>query len=110
MDSKIIYAACHHNVIKINWETFENEIWVYCGVEEDFEDTKATEFVRKFFTEPNIFIVVDRKNSFEITTELAIQTLKKYFNKDTEVILSNKLFTKMVEFNKIGVMKKGSMN
>ncbi len=109
MDSKMIYAACHHNVTKINWEILENDIWVYCGVDEDFEDIKAKDLIINFFTDPNIFIVVDRKNSFEITTELAIQTIKKYFNKDTEVILSNKEFTKMVEFNKIGVMKRGTI-
>ncbi|MDB5223906.1 MAG: hypothetical protein JWN83_2573 [Chitinophagaceae bacterium] len=106
MDSKIIFIASHHNITKMNWETFGDNDWVYCGVDKDFEDDKVFKFISDFFTEPEIFVVIDRNNSFETSPELSVDIIKKHLS-NSEVILCNKEFTKMVEFNKIGVMKRG---
>jgi len=65
------------------------------GVEDDFREDVVTEMINQFFGEHEIYLVVNRHQSLKL--KLA----------KTDLTLSNKIFSAMMLFNRIGVVKKG---
>lgn len=62
--------------------------------------------ISELFGDSKIYFVVDRHNSFELELSNAVNILKSELQK-TNVILCDKELTKILEFNKIGVVRKG---
>ena len=107
MDAKNIFIACRYYKYRIKWENKNVNEWSYIGVGDDFREEVANETIRVFFSDPEIYLVVSKQQSFEIASNLAVPLIKELLVK-TEVTLSNKEFSKMIVFNKIGVLKKGT--
>ncbi len=79
---------------------------MYLGVGKEFREVEAVELVNSFFSENDIFFITDRHNSFMIGKSEAILKVKEYIA-ENDPVLANKDFSKMIEYNKIGVVRKG---
>ncbi len=93
---------------KIDWRHGQDNEWYFVGAAEEFRADSVQEFLSSFFDEPEIYFVIDRHNSAVIAVADAAAKVKEYF-KTTHVTLCDKSFTRMIEFNKIGVAKHGTI-
>lgn len=109
MDAKNIYIATSHMKTKIDWNSsFSNE-WSFVGEGKDFKEVEVQEFIDSFFSEGELYIVINRHHAYEIPKREASSNVKVNLQKQ-DVTLSNKTFDKMIEFNYIGVAKHGAIN
>ena len=106
MDSKNIYISYQHYSNDIKWERHGESEWMYIGAEEDFKEEKAVKLINTFFTESELYFITDRHNSFLIEKDDVIAKVKEYLT-DYRTALANKDFSKIVEFDKIGILRKG---
>ncbi len=109
MDSKNIFISYQHYSNNIKWEKYGESEWIYIGAEEDFKEDKALELINTFFTESELYFITDKRNSFLIEKDKTIVKIKEFLT-DYRIALTNKNFSKMVEFDKIGIVRKGHYN
>lgn len=106
MDAKNIFISCNHYSGRIKWVAIKGNEWNYIGVGSDYNESKANKLIEQHFSDSEIYLVIDRHNSFLTQAKTAAQSIRELLNKK-DLILSNKDFTKMIVFNKIGVVKYG---
>lgn len=108
MNSKSIYLASRRLIDKMEWEVNDdgNE-WLYVGLGEAFEIDEIQRYITAFFKENSVYFVISRKNSMEINTALAARSVRDKLEK-TSLVICEKDFSKLMEFNQIGVMRKGN--
>jgi hypothetical protein len=106
MDAKNIFIACNHYAGRIKWVMIKGNEWNYIGVGCDYNESKVNKLIEQHFSDSEIYLVIDRHNSFSIQTKTAAQSIREPLNKN-DLTLSNKDFTKMIAFNRIGVVKYG---
>ncbi|MEM7020054.1 MAG: hypothetical protein AAF512_22280 [Pseudomonadota bacterium] len=92
---------------KISWDTSSSNEWAFVGEGSDFKDNKVSLLIDSYFSENELYLVVDRHNAYEILKGEATSKIKSNLH-DKDIILSNKAFTRMIEFNHIGVAKCGT--
>ncbi len=109
MDSKNIHIACSHMKGKIDWECHSGNEWSFVGEGVDFKESEVNDFIQSFFQEAEIYFVIDRHDSYSIDRDLAAQRVKESL-KNQNVTLCNHAFSKMIEFNYIGVAKHGAIS
>lgn len=108
MDAKNIFIACNHMKNKISWEKESGNEWSFVGEGNDFKENEVQDFVDSYFNEKELYLVVDRHNALSIFASEAASKIKGYLDKK-DVVLCNKRFDKMIEFNYIGVAKHGKI-
>lgn len=109
MDAKNIYIATSHMKSKIDWEKSSGNEWSFVGEGKDFKADEVQEFIDSYFTENELYLVIDRHNSYELPKfGVASEVRDKLTNHD--LTLCNKAFNKMIEFSYIGVAKHGAIN
>jgi hypothetical protein len=106
MDAKNIFIACNHYAGRIKWVMTRGNEWNYIGVDGDYNEDKANTLIERHFSDLEIYLVIDRHNSFFTQTKTAAQFIRELLSKN-DLTLSNKDFTKMIVFNRIGVVKYG---
>lgn len=106
MDAKNIFIACNRYAGRIKWVMIKGNEWNYIGVGVDYNESKVNKLIERYFSDLEIYLVIDRHNSFLTQTKIAAQSIRELLNKN-DVTLSNKDFTKMIVFNRIGVVKYG---
>lgn len=106
MDAKNIFIACSHHAGRIKWVMIKGNEWNYIGVGDDYNEAKVNNLIERHFSDLEIYMVIDRHNSFPIQTKIAAQSIRGLLNKN-DLTLSNKDFTRMIVFNRIGVVKYG---
>ncbi|MFB6456779.1 hypothetical protein ACE38W_16015 [Chitinophaga sp. Hz27] len=106
MDAKNIFIACNRYAGRIKWVMNRGNEWTYIGIGGDYNEDKANTLIEQHFSDSEIYLVIDRHNSFLTLTKTAAQSIRELLNKN-DLTLSNKDFTKMIVFNRIGVVKYG---
>jgi hypothetical protein len=106
MDSKNIYITSDTYLRMVSWEKQGEEEWIYLGVGKDFELDKASQLVRSTLKTEEIYIVTDRKNSRVLLVEDIIKGIEMELNASSFVLWDSS-FRRVVEFNRIGVARKG---
>ncbi|GEO02521.1 hypothetical protein AAE02nite_01850 [Adhaeribacter aerolatus] len=106
MDSKNIYISYQHYSNEIEWEMHEDSEWIYVGADDEFKKEKATELIDSFFEESAIYFITDRRNSALIEKNTAISKIMEAIE-EFDPALANADFSKIMEFDKIGVVRKG---
>jgi hypothetical protein len=91
---------------KIDWEMNSGNEWYFVGEGEGFRVNEVNDFITSFFQESDIYMVIDRHLSYSIAKDDAATEIKKQLQQK-DITLCNHSFSKMVEFNKIGVAKHG---
>ncbi|MCX2779160.1 hypothetical protein [Microbulbifer thermotolerans] len=108
MEAKSIYIATIHMKSKIDWDKSSGNEWSFVGEGSDFKELEVQEFIDSYFTEDELYLVIDRHNSFAIPKSKSGAEVKaKLSNQD--ITLCNNAFSKMVEFSYIGVAKHGAI-
>ena len=101
MESHLIYTASSHMKGMANW----NE-WVYCGIEDDIKEDVISGSINEYFQDSVLYFVSNRKDSGEIDKQNILERLKQELGQN-ELFLWSTDFKKVIEFNKIGVMRSG---
>ncbi|QMU28800.1 calponin homology domain-containing protein [Adhaeribacter radiodurans] len=107
MDSKNIHISFRRYLNYINWEMHEESEWIFVGVKEEFNKTETTKILNAFFEESELYLIIDRHNSFLIQKEEAITKVLEFI-KEHNPTLVNMDFSKIMEFSKIGVIRLGN--
>lgn len=109
MDAKNIYIATNHMKSKIDWDRSSGNEWSFVGEGNDFEEQEVQGFINSYFTEDEVYLVIDRHNSFLLPKGKAAAEVKGKLSTQN-ITLCNSAFSKMVEFSYIGVAKHGAIN
>ncbi|MCX2833111.1 hypothetical protein [Microbulbifer thermotolerans] len=108
MDAKNIYIATSHMKSKIDRDKSSGSEWSFVGEGSDFKELEVQEFMDSYFKEDELYLVIDRHNSFAIPKSKSGAEVKaKLANQD--ITICNNAFSKMVEFSYIGVAKHGAI-
>lgn len=100
MDAKNIYIATGLMKSKIDWERSSDDEWSFVGEGSDFKEREVQEFINSYFTEDELYLVIDRHNSYMLPKDKAAAEVKdKLSNQD--ITLCNNAFNKVVEFSYI---------
>jgi hypothetical protein len=109
MDSRIIYESnkTYHN--KIEWlmpSTKTESEWIYLNIEETNSEKFIQELIESFLESEILFVSVTRNESFQTEKTNIIAKIKEYL-KSQDFSIWNQEFSKVLEFNKIGIYRKG---
>ena len=107
MDSKNIFISASHMLRKCQWkEVVDKNEWRSVGGGVDFriEDVQAE--IDNFFSGNPLFIVTDRHGSRAIKAESAAQVIADSLSIGS-IFVCEQDFSKFMEFNSIGVSRRG---
>jgi len=80
--------------------------WVYCGVGDEIKEDVIDMAINEYFQDSMIYFVSARKESREVNKKDILELIKKELGQN-ELFLWDVNFKKVIEFNKIGVMRNG---
>ncbi|NML37694.1 hypothetical protein HHL17_10865 [Chitinophaga sp. G-6-1-13] len=106
MDTKNVFIASERYLGNINWILTDGNEWNYIGVGDDYDENKVDAFIKRHFGTAELFLILDRHRVEICPAATAAQSIRLFFAKNG-LTVSNRDFTKMMVFNKIGVMKYG---
>jgi hypothetical protein len=109
MDSRIIYETnkTFHNKIEwlISLPKSESE-WVYLNSEKSNSENSIQEIIESYFESEILFVSLTRNESFQTEKTNIIGKINEYL-KTQDFSIWNQEFSKVLEFNKIGIYRKG---
>jgi hypothetical protein len=106
MDSKNIYISSERMKRLMSWPLISDTEWEYFGSEKEANKEKVKVIIDKYFEESDFYIVRDRRNSIECN-KVNINSEIDSLLGTADFIIWNKSFTRAIEFNKIGVLRRG---
>lgn len=109
MDSKNIYISSERMKSLVAWPSLGDTEWEYFGAEQEADKEKAWTIIDKHFDDKHFYISLDRRNSVECDRENLDKEIDALLG-NQNFIIWNKSFTKAIEFNKIGVLRRGKTN
>ncbi|WP_462221997.1 hypothetical protein [Ferruginibacter sp.] len=101
MDAHLIYTTHAHLKTLAKWSE-----WIYCGVGADIKTDVINKIINEYFEDSTLYFVTDRKESGQINKEDILQRINKEIEQK-ELFLWDINLKKIIEFNRIGVMRKG---
>ena len=101
MESHQLYSASSHMKNRANWCE-----WIYCGIGDDIKDDIIYKAVNAYFPDSKIYFVSTRKESSQVNKQNVLERIKKGLG-EYELFLWDANFKRVIEFNKIGVMRYG---
>lgn len=104
MDSKLIYSAAEHMNLIIEWNTN----WVHFGTDNSIKYEMITKLIDEFFSEDQLYFVQSRSNS-RIFQKIDFIDLYQGFLGKSNFQIWEINFNRCVQFEKIGVLKQGSV-
>lgn len=109
MDSRLIYEAnkTYHN--KIEWLMPSNKSeseWIYINFEEINSENFIQEIAESFLKSEILFVSLTRNESFQTEKTNIIAKIKEYLGIQ-DFSIWNQEFSKVLEFNKMGIFRKG---
>jgi hypothetical protein len=107
MDSRILYKTSEHLFHKVEWIRHDNNEWLYCGLSNDFNDGLVNTHLKEHFSDNSLYFILTRAGCYEFDLNDALLEIKGHINDHTFSIW-NTSFTKVMQFNLIGVFRKGS--
>jgi hypothetical protein len=109
MDSHLIHKTSEKLKFKINWIKPSEAEWIYCGEAGEVKWNVLAEELWSFFDDDTFHIATTRTNSFTIDKEELLSSINNLVGRKNFFIW-NEGFKKLVEFNQIGVFRKGVFN
>ena len=108
MESRLIYEFNKTYLHKVVWENFQSESeWHFIG-NENINEGEIQTLINENFFEDNLYIVLNRSDSQEICK---VEASKKIMTviRDTNFTIWNEKFQKVIEFNKNGIYRVGTI-
>lgn len=110
MDSRLIFESARTHLRNVTWskpiESLDSE-WIVLDSKNNFELLFNT--IENYFITDQLYIAWSRNASFESDKNKMLKDLMPLFAKENFSIW-NSTFEKVIEFNKIGVYRKGIYN
>jgi hypothetical protein len=106
MDSKLIFQANRHNSLKVKWLMLADTEWVYFGVGQEINKDYIKSIVEEHIGNGKMYVSYTRNESFEVNGEGFMKGIQTILDSNDFSIWDSK-FEKVIEFNKIGVFRKG---
>lgn len=106
MDAKTIFIASERCIGMIQWVVADGSEWQYVGVGDDYNQNKADTFIKRHFGAAELYLIQNRHRVEICHSDIAAETIKSLFEKE-DLIISNKDFTKIMVFGRIGIVKYG---
>ena len=109
MDSRLIYESSKIYLKKIEWlkSSIKSESeWIYLNFEEIVDEKIIYDFIDNYIDSETLFIVKSRKESFETGKKNVFAEIKRFLKTD-DFVIWNQNFERVIEFNKIGICRKG---
>jgi hypothetical protein len=107
VDSRIIYESAKTYIQKITWSKPSNNAdseWVFIDTEDNIDN--ITKIIQDFFITEQLYIALNRHQSFVTDNEIIGDKITPLIGK-TDFSIWNSSFEKVIQFNKIGVYRKG---
>jgi hypothetical protein len=109
MDSKNIYISSERMKSLMVWPLLGDTEWEYLGAEQEADKEKVKLIINSYFEENDFYVVRDRRNSIECNKENIDEEIDPLLGSQ-DFIIWNKSFTRAIEFNRIGVLRRGKAN
>jgi len=106
MDTRLIYNTSEKIKVKIDWIKPADTEWIYCGSAGEVKWDVVTEELNRFFDGDGFYVATTRANSFPSDKDGLLSSIENLVGKKNFIIWSVD-FQKAVEFNQIGVFRKG---
>ncbi|WP_149206034.1 hypothetical protein [Flavobacterium johnsoniae] len=114
MDSKQLFKLYNSKISSSNWFDEKDQLaqnddkikWFNCGVGKDYKSEIVNQSLNSFFPEDDVYLCISSNNSFLVQKSIVAEEIGKILHKK-ELAIINKSFTKIIEFNSIGIFKKG---
>ena len=108
LDARNIFTACRRMKSKVDWERQSDSEWLFVGKDADFREDEVEKLIQSFFEDAEVYLVIDRHNSFPIQLNKSAEKVRELLN-ERGITLCNFAFNKIMEFNPIGVVKRGEV-
>lgn len=109
MDSRLIYTATRRLLDEIEWDSLEGFEWIHFGTEQEVNvDLVNTVIQRHFKGEDTLLCVLGRNDSQEVNYENVHAVVSPLLGK-VNFFLWNKYMKKVMEFNKVGILRQGTI-
>ena len=106
MDSRLIHKTSEHLKHDIDWLKPGESEWIYCGSEGEVNFDMIKNELGTFFNEGKYYVVTTRAGSYETDSGTLLGSVSDKIGV-IDFYIWNENFQKVVEFNKIGVFRKG---
>jgi hypothetical protein len=107
MDSRIIFESAKTYIYTVEWIKakigFESE-WIYFG---NPTELNLKTIINEYFNEDVLFVALHRNDSFQSNRESIAEEIQHLMG-TADFTIWNHTFQKVIEFNKMGVYRKGS--
>ena len=107
MDSRIIFESAKTYIRSVNWMKpkidAESE-WIHISNNNDVTTIEC--IIQDYFITDHLYVAVKRNDSFESDKKSIIHKIQPLLGK-ADFTIWNRSFQKVIEFNKIGVYRKG---
>jgi hypothetical protein len=108
MDSKLIFQTSQHLKLKVKWNMLTNTEWAYFGVGEEINKECIKTIIEEYIDDYKIVIAYTRQDSFETDKGQLLKSIESILS-NHDFFLWDSKFKKVIEFNHIGVFRKGSV-
>ena len=106
MEPRLIYKASEKLQPKIDWKKPLDTEWIYCGAKGEVKfDVVETE-LNQFLDTSTLFVATNRNSSFQTDKQHIMPSISHIIG-SKNFFVWNENFTKVIEFNHIGVFRKG---
>ncbi len=109
MDSRLLHKTSEFLRHKVTWEKHEGQEWVHFGTDEEIDFTKVKDFIQQYLDVQKLHLVHERTDSKTVSIKQLASRLSELLGKSDFLVWNNEL-TKVIEFNKIGVLRRGEKN
>src|SRR5579875_1989902 len=109
MDSRLIHKTSEKLIANIDWiKPFDTE-WIYCGSKGEVKFDVVEKELNEFLDSDMLYVVITRNNSFETSKQNLLPSISNIVG-SKNLFIWNENFKKVIEFNQIGVFRKGIFN
>lgn len=106
MDARDIYVISGKLQPKIRWVSSGETEWVYCGAAGEVKWDVVEDAIRGFLKDGPLLVATTRTGSFETEKSTVISSIREFVGSKDFLIWCED-FKNVIEFNKIGVFRKG---
>jgi hypothetical protein len=105
-DARLIYERSRHLASNVDWYKHSANKWVYCGIGDELQHEIITNDIYTFLGGDIFYVAATRNDSCIVTVESVLSTVFRKIG-STDFMVWSSRFNKVIEFNKIGVFRKG---
>jgi len=94
--------------LKIIWPNDQHLGWTYFGAGNEVKYDFVIELINKHFSDEMLYVCWTRQKSFTVEKQNILSEIKSLIGNENFIVWDT-LFSKAIEFNKIGVLKCGTI-